>query len=121
MVTFMHPLGIVPELAGSFNIGSYEVGGDQTAINASEYSLSDAIKKGTFNNLLGPSMRMIVDLSNMNTSYTVNSTGQNGQPLHPSYSDQTRLWRLGDMKTTVMNETDMFDKNYNLLILIPEN
>ena len=120
-VTFMHPLGIVPELAGSFNIGPYEAGGDQTAVNNSEYSFNDAISKGTFNNLLGPSMRMIVNLSDMNVSYTVNSTGQNGQPLHPNYSDQTRLWRLGDMKTTVMNETDMLDKNYNLLILIPEN
>lgn len=120
-VTFMHPLGIVPELAGTFNIGPYEVGGDQTSVNNSEYSFNDAIKKGTYNNLLGPSMRMIVDLSNMTSTCTVNSTGQNGQPLHPNYSDQTRLWQYGDMKTIVLNETDMLDKNYNLLILIPEN
>ena len=66
-------------------------------------------------------MRIIVNLSDMNNTYTVNSTGQNGQPLHPNYSDQTRLWRFGDMKTTVMNETGMLDKSYNLLILIPEN
>ncbi len=119
-VTFSHPLGIIPELAGSFNIGPFEVGGDQTAINNSEYSFNNAFNEGDFRNILGSSMRMIVDLSNMNNTYTVNSTGQNGQPLHPNYSDQTRLWLLGDSKIVVMNETDMLDKDYNLLMLVPE-
>ena len=120
-VTFRHPLGIVPELAKSFNIGPFDVGGDQTAVNNSEYSFNDAIKKGTFDNILGPSMRMIVDLSNTNNTYSVNSTGQSGQPLHPNYSDQARLWLYGDFKTTAMDELEMISKKYDLLTLIPEN
>ncbi len=120
-VTFRHPLGIVPELAKSFNIGPFDVGGDQTAVNNSEYSFNDAVLKGTFDNILGPSMRMIIDLSNMNNTYSVNSTGQSGQPLHPNYSDQARLWLYGDFKTTAMDELEMISKKYELLTLIPEN
>lgn len=120
-VTFRHPLGIVPALEKSFNIGPYEIGGDQTTINNSEYRFIDAIKNGNFENILGPSMRMAVDLSDMAHSYTSNSTGQSGQPLHPDYADQTRLWLYSDYKIITLNENEFIDKTYKLLILIPEN
>ncbi len=120
-VTFKHPLGIVPELAKSFNIGPFEVGGDQTTVNNSEYSFNDAIKEGNFDNILGPSMRMVTDLSDMTHSYTANTTGQSGQPLHPDYADQTRLWLYNDYKIITMRETEFIDNGFSLLVLIPEN
>ena len=76
---FKHPLGIVPELSKSFNIGPFEVGGDQTTVNNSEYSFNEAIRNGTFDNTLGPSMRIVVDLADMSHSFTVNTTGESGQ------------------------------------------
>ena len=120
-VTFKHPLGIVPLLAKSFNIGPFEVGGDQTTVNNSEYSFNDAIRYGTFDNTLGPSMRIITDLADMQHSYSVNTTGESGQPLHPDYADQTRLWLYNDYKLIITNELEMLDNGYNLLILKPEN
>jgi penicillin amidase len=120
-VTFQHPLGVVPELAKSFNIGPFEVGGDQTTVNNSEYSFNDAVRSGTFDNMLGPSMRMVVDLADMPHSFTVNTTGESGQPLHPDYADQTRLWLYNDYKLMITNELEMLDNGYNLLILKPEN
>ncbi|MGH2576065.1 MAG: penicillin acylase family protein, partial [Ignavibacteria bacterium] len=79
-VKFKHPMGIVPALERTFNIGPYEVGGDQTTVNNSEYGFYEAYKYGEFDNTLGPSMRMIVDLSDIRHSYSVNTTGQSGQP-----------------------------------------
>jgi penicillin G amidase len=120
-VTFKHPLGIVPQLAASFNLGPFEVGGDQTTVNNAEFSFSEAIKKGNYDNILGASMRMIVDLSDISHSLSVNTTGQSGQPLHPNYSDQTRLWLNNDYKTETMNEQEMINDEYDLLTLIPAN
>ncbi len=119
-VKFDHPMGIVPALDRTFNIGPYEIGGDQTTVNNSEYSLRKAVRDGTFENSLGPSMRMITDLSDITNSLSINTTGQSGQPLHPNYEDQSRLWYYGDYKTGVMDELEMVDKKYNLLILTPE-
>ncbi len=120
-VTFKHPLGIVPALASSFNIGPYEIGGDQTTVNNSEFSFKEAIKNGRFDNTLGASMRLIVDLSDIKHSLSVNSTGQSGQPLHPNYTDQSRLWLYGDYKTVIMDELEMIENNYKLLVLKPAN
>jgi penicillin amidase len=120
-VTFKHPLGIVPQLAKSFNIGPFEVGGDQTTVNNAEFSFNDAIKSGNYDNILGASMRMIVDLSDISHSLSVSTTGESGQPLHPNYSDQTRLWLNNDYKTETMNESEMIKNEYILLTLIPRN
>ena len=121
MVKFVHPLGIVSALDRTFNIGPYEVGGDQTTVNNSTYSFADAYKKGTYDDVVGTSMRMITDLSDMDHTFSVNSTGQSGQPLHPNYEDQSRLWVFGDYKIVIMNESEMVHDKYKLLLLIPQN
>jgi penicillin amidase len=120
-VKFRHPLGIIEALDKTFNIGPLEVGGDQTTINNSEYHFKDVIAKGTFSNIVGPTMRMIVNLADIEHPYTINTTGQSGQPVHENYNDQSRMWLYGEYRTNTMNESEMIDKNYNLLILTPLN
>ena len=66
-------------------------------------------------------MRIITDLADMQHSHSVNTTGESGQPLHPDYADQTRLWLYNDYKLIITNELEMLDNGYNLLILKPEN
>ena len=51
--------------------------------------------------------------------HTVNTTGQSGQPLNPCYNDQAKMWLYGEFKDNTMNEIEMMNKNYNLLILTP--
>jgi penicillin amidase len=41
-----------------------------------------------------PSMRMIVDLGNLDNSLAVFTTGQSGHALHPHYNDLIDMWRL---------------------------
>jgi penicillin amidase len=57
-----------------------------------------------------PSMRMIVDLGDLNNSVTVHTTGQSGHAYHPHYIDMAPLWAnvqyypmLWDTQTIVNN------------------
>jgi penicillin amidase len=120
IVKIKHPFGFIESLDKSFNIGPFSAGGDQTTINNTEYSISNVINKGNYDAVVGASMRMIVDFSNLEQSWSINSTGQSGQPLHSNYSDQSRLWANGYYKKNIMNEIEMLEKKYNLLVLLPE-
>jgi len=116
---FMHPLGNAAALDKTFNIGPYQLGGDYTTVNNSGFSLVSALKDGRFEPEVGPSMRMISDLSNIEHSLSINSTGQSGQPTHPNYSDQSRLWIYGDYKEGAMDEFEIAQRGYKYLVLSP--
>jgi len=118
-VKFMHPMGFVEALDKTFNIGPFDVGGDQTSVNNTEYRFSDVIEKGKFNVVVGASMRMMINMADIEHPVTVNTTGQSGQPLSSHYSDQARMWSFGDYKKNTMSELEMLEKKYELLILNP--
>jgi penicillin amidase len=120
-VKFIHPFGRVEVMDKTFNIGPFEIGGDQTTVNNSEYHFKDFFADGSFPNIVGPTMRMIVNLADIEHPLTVNSTGQSGQPLHDNYGDQSRMWLYGEYKENTMNEQEMVNRNYKLLTLIPRN
>lgn len=120
-VKFRHPLGMVEALDKSFNIGPFDIGGDQTTVNNTEYRFEDVISKGDFNVVVGPSMRMIVDLADIKHVLTINSTGQSGQPLNRHYGDQSRMWTFGEYKINTVDEFEINHKTYDLLILLPAN
>ena len=40
-----------------------------------------------------PSMRMIVDLSDLENSLSIHTTGESGHAYHPNYVDMANLWR----------------------------
>ena len=42
-----------------------------------------------------PSMRMIVDLANLDESRWIQLTGNSGHAFHANYDDQFELWRTG--------------------------
>ena len=42
-----------------------------------------------------PSMRMIVNLANLDDSRWIQLTGNSGHAFHPNYADQFELWRTG--------------------------
>jgi penicillin amidase len=70
-----------------FNRGPFETGGGQSLVNATGWDLGT----GFFVDWL-PSMRMIVDMGNLNNSLTVHTTGQSGHAYHPHYIDMATLW-----------------------------
>jgi penicillin G amidase len=120
-IKFRHPLGMVEALDKAFNIGPFEIGGDQTTPNNTEYQFNDFLESGNFNTIVGPSMRFIINMADIEHSYTINTTGQSGQPIHTNYKDQSRMWLYGEYRTNSTNESEMLKKEYDLLILNPSN
>lgn len=86
-LTLNHPLGKVQPLNYVFNLGPYKIGGSSSTINNSEIDFTKP-----FESLVGPSMRYIVDLSDINKRYCVIAGGQSGHPLHKHYDDQLAIW-----------------------------
>ncbi|MBL8064153.1 MAG: penicillin acylase family protein [Anaerolineales bacterium] len=70
-----------------FNRGPFETGGGKSIVNATGWDVGVSFEVDWL-----PSMRMIVDLSNLNNSVTVHTTGQSGHAYHEHYADMAPLW-----------------------------
>ncbi|NUM49418.1 MAG: penicillin acylase family protein, partial [Anaerolineales bacterium] len=81
-----------PLINSLFNRGPYPSSGGSSIVNATGWSA--AREENTYNVRNVPSMRMIVDLSNLQNSLTIHLTGQSGHPASPHYADMTDLWRM---------------------------
>ncbi|MDE3056845.1 MAG: penicillin acylase family protein, partial [Bacteroidota bacterium] len=114
-LTFEHPFGSHPPLGAIFNIGPFEVGGSGTTLNNGEYHLADPYRMH-----LGPSMRQIVDFSDLNGALSVIPTGESGQPLSGHYSDQTPLWLNGEYHALPINDAAVESVAKHRLELIPK-
>ncbi len=75
-----------------FNRGGIELGGGNSIVNANSW---DASGPGYDVNA-GPSMRMVVDLANLDRSVWVNATGQSGHAYDPHYADQIDAWAANE-------------------------
>jgi penicillin amidase len=70
------------------NRGPFPTAGGSGIVNATGWDLGTSFETNWL-----PSMRMIVDLSNLDNSFTVHTTGQSGHADHPHYIDMADLWR----------------------------
>lgn len=76
-----------------FDRGGIEVGGGNSIVDA--FSWNASAPGYTVDS--GPSMRMVVDLSNLDASHWVNSTGQSGHAGAANYDDQIDAWAANDL------------------------
>ncbi|HET9178393.1 MAG TPA: penicillin acylase family protein [Terriglobia bacterium] len=82
-LTFRHPLGgAVRPLGWLLNVGPFPQSGT-----------ANSIKRATLG--VGPSMRMVVDLGELDSSVQNITLGQSGQPFSPYYKDQFEAWYHG--------------------------
>jgi penicillin amidase len=81
--------GIVQELV---NRGPYPAPGGSSIVDAFAWDASS----GTFDVVAAPSMRMVVDLADLNRSRWVNQTGVSGHPWDSHYDDQIGTWLDGE-------------------------
>ena len=73
-----------------FNAGPAGVSGGGAIVNATGWDAAEGYQVDAV-----PSMRMIVDLSNLDASRWIQLTGNSGHAFHPNYDDQFELWRSG--------------------------
>jgi len=71
-----------------FNRGPFPTSGGSSIVNATAWNTVEGYE---VNDL--PSMRMIADMSNLNNSLTVHTTGQSGHAYNKHYIDMADLWR----------------------------
>ncbi|CAG0930584.1 penicillin amidase [Thermoflexales bacterium] len=82
-----------------FNRGPYAVDGGPAIVDATGYGLWASYNKPmpnlkiVFRALSVPSLRQIVDLSNLSASCYINTTGESGLPTNPHYDDLIERWR----------------------------
>ena len=74
-------------IEGLFNRGPFETGGGKSIVNATGWDVGVSFEVNWL-----PSMRMIVDMSNLNNSVTVHTTGQSGHAYHEHYADMAPMW-----------------------------
>ena len=82
----------IPILTGLVNIGPVKTSGSNFAINSTDWGFGDDFTIGSY-----PSMRMVVDLSNLDNSRTVLPSGQSGHVMSKYYDDQVDNWIENDM------------------------
>jgi penicillin G amidase len=113
-LTLRHPFGSRRPLNVIFNIGPFSVGGSGTTVNNGEYRLTDPYAM-----TLGPSMRRIVDFSDLDNALSVLPSGESGQVLSAHYSDQTSLWLNGAYHTMPLDSMRVLMITKNHLKLLP--
>jgi penicillin G amidase len=73
-----------------FNRGPAGTSGGDAIVNATGWSADEGYEVDAV-----PSMRMIVDMSNLDESRWIQLTGNSGHAFHDNYSDQFEFWRVG--------------------------
>lgn len=78
-------------IEGRFNRGPYPVGGGSDIVNAIGYYADEG-----FEVTWVPSMRMIVDLGELQNSRAIHTTGQSGHAYSSHYQDMIEAWADGE-------------------------
>ena len=104
----------IPILTGLVNIGPVETSGSNFAINSTDWGFGDDFTIGSY-----PSMRMVVDLSNLDNSRTVLPSGQSGHVMSKYYDDQVDNWIENDMYTNYFSREIVELNQKDLMYLRP--
>lgn len=97
------------------NNGPHPVSGHDMSINNGEYSWNDPYEM-----VLGPSIRRIIDFSDLSKTLSINPTGQSGNPLSQYYGDQTESWLNGQYKFLYQDSTFFDENQFKTTTFIPE-
>ena len=98
------------------NNGPHPVSGHDMSVNNGEYSWNDPYKM-----VLGPSIRRIIDFSDLSKTWSINPTGQSGNPLSQYYGDQTESWLNGQYKFLYQDSTFFDENQFKTMTFIPED
>ncbi|MFC1996094.1 penicillin acylase family protein, partial [Chloroflexota bacterium] len=78
-----------PLINKAFNRGPFRTSGGASIVNATSWDTLDGFEVPHL-----PSERVIMDLSDWQSSQSIHPTGQSGHAYHPHYIDMADPWRL---------------------------
>lgn len=95
--------------------GPYPVPGHGMSVNNGQYNWDNS-----YDMVLGPSLRRIVDLSNLSRTKTIQPTGQSGNPLSDYYGDQTEMWIEGQYRWLYQDDFLFEEVEFKSMKLMPD-
>jgi penicillin amidase len=107
--------GIGP-IEALFNRGPFSTGGGSSIVNATAWNAVEGYQV-----IEVPSMRMVVDLSDLNNSVTVHTTGQSGHAYHPHYIDMAGTWANAGYYSMLWDQNEVISQPDGHLVLKPSN
>ncbi|MFI1965664.1 penicillin acylase family protein [Streptomyces pathocidini] len=96
------------------NRGPWNLGGGEAAVNATGWNAA-----GGYEVIWVPSMRMIVNLGDLDKSRWINLTGASGHAYSAHYTDQTEKWVKGELLPWTFTERKVEANTEDTLALIP--
>ena len=75
-----------------FNRGPFPTSGGNAIVNANAWNAAKSFEVTWY-----PSMRMVIDLGNLDNSQAVHAPGQSGHAFHPHYDDMIDPWKNGEL------------------------
>jgi penicillin amidase len=107
----------VPGLvAALFNRGPIDMPGGSAIVDANGWNASEGFEVDW-----APSMRMVIDLSNLDRSRWVNQTGNSGHVFSPHYNDQMDAWAENELFAWPFSEKAVRDAGGDELTLTPQS
>ncbi|WP_022890624.1 penicillin acylase family protein [Agromyces italicus] len=97
-----------------FNRGPYELGGGSAIVNAIGWDASIGYGVDWV-----PSMRMVIDLDDLDESRWINLTGASGHAFNPHYDDQAPLWQRGETRPWPFTLDAVTEAAHDTLVLRP--
>lgn len=98
-----------------FNRGPRQVDGAGGVVNAMAFNITS----GNYAVTAGPTMRMLVDLDQLDRSRWINQSGVSGHAVHPHYDDQFALWADNRTIEMVSSRTRVQQSAVDELVLQP--
>jgi penicillin amidase len=105
--------GVAP-IEALFNRGPFPTHGGDSIVNATGWTATESYQLDSL-----PSMRMVVDLSNLSNSTTIHTTGQSGHAYHPHYVDMADLWRYIQYHPMLWERSQVESASEGYLKLVP--
>jgi penicillin amidase len=117
-----NPLGLsgIDIIENTVNFGPVATSGGSDIVNATSWRFSSDADVNSFAVRSVPSMRMILDFSDLSNSQTIHTTGQSGHPMSEHYSDFVDAWRNIEYHPMSWTREQVESSAANTLILQPE-
>lgn len=105
----------VSALSGFLDRGPYPAPGSTNTVNVAGYTIGDDFKVWNV-----PAMRMVVDFSQTEPLYIINSGGQSGNAASPHYADGIELYLSGRNRRMSFHDADQVNRQFSeKLVLKP--
>lgn len=116
-VEHSHAIGRKKPFNLLFNVGPFPVSGGDEVINKMDFTKSDFPYKVHS----GAAMRILIDLADIENSFSILPTGQSGHVMSPHYKNQSKRYLNGEFRPQHMDKNKIILESKDVLLLLPPN